>query len=204
MVGIAKNPRLKDESAVARNAAALEAGMTGEAVRRFCEFDCRTLKSWSRARRTVCKAEALPERFNEQEQRYECKDNARYIVTSLDPETHPAQELYEQFYCQRGDAENRLREVKADLFAKRCSSNLFNANALRLHLSAFAQVLFIRLRRCLEGTELARCQPATIRLRLLKIGGRVKRSARRIHVALSGAFPHQAAFFHAWRSIAPT
>ena len=203
VIGLARNSRLNKGSFAARRVAGLEAGVTGEAARRFCEFGYRTLKSWSRRRRVICKAEALPESYIESAKRFKCKDNARYIVTSLDADTHPGRELYEGFYCQRGDAENRLREVKADLFAQRCSSNLFNANALRLVLSACAQVLFIHLRRSLQGSELARCQPATIRLKLLKIGGQVKRSARRIHVALSGAFAHQATFFHAWQNIAP-
>ncbi len=204
VIGIAKNNRLNEESIVARNLAALECGLTGEATRRFCEFEYRTLDKWSRKRRVICKAEALPEHCDESQGHFVCKDNARYIVTSLDTDGHPGRQLYEQFYCQRGDAENRLREVKVDLFARRCSSNLFDANALRLYLSAIAQVLFIHLRRRLEGTSLANCQPATIRLKLLKIGGQVKRSARRIHVALSSAFAHQAVFFHAWRNIAPT
>ncbi len=203
VIGIAKNNRLNEESIVARNCAALEAGLTGEATRRFCEFEYRTLDTWSRKRRVICKAEALPEHCDESQGHFVCKDNARYIVTSLDTDGHPGRQLYEQFYCQRGDAENRLREVKVDLFAKRCSSNLFDANALRLYLSAIAQVCSFTFAAALS-TSLANCQPATIRVKLLKIGGQVKRSARRIHVALSSAFAHQAVFFHAWRNIAPT
>lgn len=204
VIGLPGNSRLKGKTWYSRLCAANQTRISGEASRVFCEFDYQTRRSWSRQRRVICKAEALPNGYNEDEQYYDCKENARYIVTSLTPQTHPAQALYEDFYCQRGDAENRLREVKVDLFAQRCSSNLFDANTLRLYLSTFAHILFIYLRRRLEGTELAHCQPATIRLKLLKIGAIVKRSTRRLHVAMSSAFPHQHLFVHLWQQLRPT
>ena len=123
---------------------------------------------------------------------------------SLSAETHCGRALYEDFYCQRGDAENRLRELKCDLFAKRCSSNLFNANTLRLYLSTFAHIVCIVLRRSLKNTAWAGLQPGTLRLKLLKIGACVTRSARRIHVALSSAYPNQNLFMHVWRRLAPS
>ena len=69
------------------------------------------------------------------------KDNPRFLVTSLPASTHTAQKLYEKFYCARGDAEDRAKEHKLHLLSKRCSSNLFDANALRFMLSTFAYPL---------------------------------------------------------------
>ena len=144
----------------------------------------------------IAKAEALPGQAEGQP----CKENSRYIVTSLD---RPGQALYEGFYCARGDAENRVREVKCDLFAERSSSNLFDANAVRLCLSAFAHVLYNRLRRSLAKTPLGHASPTTLALKLIRIGARVRISARRIHVAMSNACPDKAAFAAAWKMLAP-
>ena len=67
-------------------------------------------------------------------------------VTSLPASTHPAQKLYEEFYCARVDAENRAKEHKLHLFSKRCSTNLFDANALGFLFSTLAHVLVETLR----------------------------------------------------------
>ena len=147
----------------------------------------------------VAKAEALPPSADGADG----KDNPRFIVTSLGPAKHPARGLYESFYCARGDAENRVKELKLDLFSARCSTSLFDSNALRLCLSTFAMVLVNRLRDALAGagTRLERAYPGTLRNRLLKIGARVRVSSRRIHVALSSACPDRQAFALAWRSL---
>ena len=92
------------------------------------------------------------------------------LVTSLSAQSHPGRALYQSFHCARGDAENRVKELKCDLFAERSSSNLFDANTVRLYLSSFAHVLYNRLRQALAGTPLSRASPTTPRLRLLKIG----------------------------------
>lgn len=92
---------------------------------------------------------------------------------------------------------------KADLFAKRYSSNLYDDNALRLYLSASAHIRFIHLRRRLEGIELAHCRPVAMRLKLLKIDAIVKRSIRRLHVALSSDIPNRHLFIHLWQQLAP-
>ena len=67
-------------------------------------------------------------------------------------EVLPGAHLYENFYCARGNAENRVKEHKVHLFSKRCSCNLFDANALRLYFSTFALLLFRELREALRGT----------------------------------------------------
>ena len=80
------------------------------------------------------------------------KENPRYVVTSLDAESRPARQLYEQLYCGRGEAENRIKE-QLSLFSDRMSAETLRANQLRLYLSSPAYVLLAALRRLgLEGT----------------------------------------------------
>jgi hypothetical protein len=132
-------------------------------------------------------------------------ENPRFLVTSLvgDP-----QALYDDLYCQRGDAENRIKEQQLGLFADRTSCHAFLANQFRVLLSAAAYVLIETLRRIGPAqTELACAQVQTIRLKLLKIGGRIVRSVRRIVVHLASGFPLQQTFrtilsrLKEWRSI---
>ena len=73
-------------------------------------------------------------------------DNPHFLVTSRPASTLPAQKLYEEFYCARGDAENRVNEHKLHLLSKRCSSNVIDANAPRFMLSTFAYLLEEQLR----------------------------------------------------------
>ena len=138
-------------------------------------------------------------------ERLQGKDNPRFVVTTLDHKEWPAQALYEDFYCARGEMENRIKECQRDLFADRTSTATMHSNQLRLWLSSFAYVLMASLRRlALEGTELARATAGTIRLKLLKIGAVVTVSVRRVKVALSSAYPYQEMFQAAHRALAPT
>ena len=149
----------------------------------FCEFAYRTKKSWSRARRVIAKAEQI-----------EGKENPRYLVTSLGQEDWPAQKLYEQLYCARGEMENRIKE-QLSLFADRLSTEALRSNQLRLYFSSLAYVLVEALRRLgLAGTEWAEAQVDTIRLRLLKIAAQVRVTARRIWIRFSRAYPWQNVF----------
>ena len=117
---------------------------------------------------------------------------SRYAVTNLDGET---KELYERVYCQRGEKENRLKEQQLDLFADRTSCTRWWANQYRVLLAALAYTLLETMRHtALRGTDLARAQCQTLRLRLLKIGAVVTRNTRTITVRLSSACPDQAFF----------
>ena len=118
--------------------------------------------------------------------------NPRFVVANVpgDP-----QELYEDVYCQRGEAENRIKEQQLDLFADRTSCHRFLANQFRLLLSSSAYVLIQALRRtALAGTELAEAQVGTIRLKLFKVAARVVVSARRVVFHLASSYPYQAVF----------
>jgi hypothetical protein len=119
-------------------------------------------------------------------------DNPRYIVTNL---TGDAGTLYDQLYCARGEAENRIKEAQLGLFADRTSCHYFAANQFRLLLSSLAYMLVERLRAlALTGTEFARLQATTLRAKLLKIGAVILRNTRRVRVMLSSAYPYQDIF----------
>lgn len=118
--------------------------------------------------------------------------NCRFLVTNLAGEP---QRLYDEVYCQRGDAENRIKEQQLGLFADRTSCHDSVANQFRVLLSAAAYILLDSLRRqALADTELAQAQVDTIRLKLLKIGARVVRSVRRVIIHLAGGDPLKTLF----------
>ena len=159
----------------------------GEAARLFTEVRYRTLKTWSRPRRVVGKAEWLLGGAN-----------PRFIVTSLSPAVIDRRILYEQFYRARGEIENRIKECQLDLFADRTSTAAMRVNQLRLWFASMAHVLPSVLRRiALAGTRPARATCGSIRIKLLKIGAQVRRSARRIRIAMATACPHADTFAHA-------
>ena len=126
--------------------------------------------------------------------------NPRFVVTNLDLDPEA---LYDGLYCQRGEAENRIKETQLDLFGTRASSGKFLANWLRSLWSALAYTLMQRLRElALAGTELAKASAATIRVRLLKIGAAVIRNTRRIRILLASHHPLRHVFAAAARALA--
>jgi hypothetical protein len=189
--GFARNPRLRALVADALAQAALQWEQTQQPARVFVDFSYATVSgSWSRARRVVAKAEHI-----------DGKENPRYVVTSLSAAAWPAQKLYEELYCARGNMENRIKEQFA-LFADRVSAASLRANQLRLYLSSMAYVLVCGLRRLgLRATELATAQAATIRLRLLKIGALVRVTVRRVWISLPRSYPWPDLFERVYRAL---
>ena len=183
VLGLAKNERLRAAIQKELKKAERQYRKTKRAARIFKEFYYQTRKSWSERRRVVAKAEHL-----------EKGENPRFVVTSLTVEEWSAPALYEQLYCGRGDMENRIKE-QLMLFADRTSTAYLRSNQLRLYFSSVAYVLLQMLRRLgLEGTELAKAQCATIRLKLLKIGALIRISVRKVWVSLAGGYPYVALF----------
>ena len=190
--GLARNERLRRSIEEAMQQAGQKQQQTGQSARVCTEFDYQTRQSWGRARRVVAKAEQL-----------EGKENLRYVVTSLDAERWPAQRLYEELYCARGEMENRIKE-QLSLFADRMSTETLRANQLRLYLSSLAYVLLLALRRLgLEGTQWARAQTETIRRGLLKIGAQVRVSVRKVWVSLGSGYPYVDSFAAVYRALRP-
>jgi len=188
--GLARNSRLEAILAPHMRQAAAEFKQTGRRARILTEFRYETLDSWSRQRRVIGKAEHI-----------EGKANPRFVVTSLVAESWPPQQLYEALYCARGDMENRIKE-QLSLFADRVSAETMQANQIRIYFSAIAYLLVDGFRRlALTGTDMARAQVGTIRLRLLKIGALLRITVRRIWVSMAASYPHQQLFHHAWAAL---
>lgn len=196
-LGYSANARLK--KAVATPLWKLQQEVTDDqgevetAVRRFTELRYRTKNSWSRERRVIAKRELLPG-----------KTNLRFIVTNLpgegfdderDQKRFQSQELYEDFYCARGDMENRIKEQQMDLFADRTSTHWMKSNQLRLWFSVIAHIIMNRLKACvLKGTELERATIGQVRLKLFKIAVRIKVSVRRVLLEFANSYPRKELF----------
>lgn len=179
VLGLARNKRLEPMIEDEMKQARTESERTGAPWRVYKDMEYRTLESWSRVRRVVAKAEYLID-----------KPNARFVVTSLSIEEFSAQTLYEDQYCGRGDMENRIKEQKSFLFSDRTSAATMRANQLRLFFSSVAYLLMSALRRLgLKDTDLAKAQCDTIRLKLFKIGARIRVTTRKIRVSLSSSYP---------------
>jgi hypothetical protein len=190
VLGFARNERLRRIIDPQMQEAIAMQRQSGQAARVFTEFDYQTHDSWSCSRRVVAKAEQL-----------EGKQNPRYVVTSLSSAIWPAQRLYEELYCARGDLENRIKE-QYSLFAGRVSAATMRANQLRLYLSAAAYVLMSALRRlALSGTEWARAQCETIRSHLLRIGAQIRITVRKIWISFASGYPHHRIFAHAYTQL---
>jgi hypothetical protein len=150
----------------------------------------RTEKSWSRCRRLVCKL----------------TDDAQgarrhWVVTSWTADEIPPAKLHTDFYCPRGEMENRIKEHQLDLFSDRTSCHEFEANQLRLWFSSFAYVLMQALRQTLAQTPLADAQCGTIRRQLLKVTVRIRLSVRRIHLAFNSGWAGQHLFDQVYQSL---
>jgi hypothetical protein len=190
VLGLAKNERLKAEIASEQEQAAAAYAQTGRAARVFKEFRYQTRESWSRARRVVAKAEHL-----------EKGANPRFVVTSLSPTAWEARALYEKLYCARGEMENRIQE-QLMLFADRTSTAFLRSNQNRLYFSSVAYLLMEALRRLgLKATDLAQAQAATIRLKLLKIGARIRLTVRKVWVSLAEGYPYAELFARTYAAL---
>lgn len=158
---------------------------TGQWHRRFAETTYRA-KDWPQPRRVVIKAEVT---VND---KGEPRDNPRFVVTNLS--VGQAQAIYKH-YGERGEMENRLKELKNQLQMDRTSCHRFVANQLRVLLHAAAYLLHCELRRQLHGTLLSQAQVATLQRKLLKVAVRIRETARRIWLHFASSYP--------WRELWP-
>jgi Transposase DDE domain group 1 len=163
-------------SSEARTAARFAAAPSGEKVRRFKEF-YDGASTWRRVRRIVARVEAGPQGAD-----------TRFIVTNL--RHGRGRSLYQDLYCQRGQAENPVRAWKAHLAADRTSCPRATANQFRLFLHAGADWLLWSLRALMPKRSAWRvAQFDTVRLRLLKIAARVIEMKKQIKVHLPTSAP---------------
>jgi len=183
VVAMASNAVLDRHAEEAMKVARLCSGLTEQTEHVYGET-LYAAKSWEHERRVIIKAEVV------QHDGKDPKDNARFVVTNM---KQSPQWIYEEVYCQRGDVENRIKELKA-LAINRVSCTGFWANQLRVLMTAAAYVLMQEIRLAAALTSMARAQAWTIRERLLKLGARVVSSVRRLVLHLPQAFPWKAEF----------
>jgi len=196
--GIGMNSRLKVESDDLLLQAVDQYQQTGMKQRLFTAMRYQA-KGWSSERSVVIKAECHAAGINQQA-----------VVTNRAGALIVPQGVYDD-YIQRGESENRNKELKIDLCGERLSDHRFMANLFRLLMHSAALNLLIRLRRELPaappeerrraplpdaernspptGAELRCAQPATWRLRVIKVAAEVIVSCRRVLVRLSSAWP---------------
>ncbi len=158
-----------------------------EPVKLFGEFEYQA-KSWSKPLRVIYKAE-----HNHK------GPNTRFIVTNL--EYSRRRFIYQRVYSGRGKMELYIKEHKNHLFSDRTSCTSFEANQFRLYLHSIVYVLMHTFRELyLRGTEFAKAQFDTIRLKLIKIGARVRQMSTRIKVHLPSSFPLKEELEKIWYS----
>jgi len=139
-------------------------------------------KSWGCKRRVSARIEASTMGLD-----------IRGVVTNL--ETGSAEWLYDTLYCARGQAENLIKLHKGQLASDRTSCRSALANQVRLVLHTAAYWLMLTVRDAIPKPQpLATAEFITLRLRLLKIAGRIIETATRVRIAFAGACPEAELF----------
>ena len=172
-IGLIPNTRLEKVAAPLLAEAQDQRATTGQTVRLAAETAYQA-GSWPCTRRVVYKAEAL-----------DAGPNTRFVVTTR---TDAPAALY-AFYVDRGEAELWIKDYKRACIADRLSDHRFWANQFRLFLHAAAYWLLDTLRGWLVAQGQAALQRDTLRLRLLKVGGRVRELAGRVRLSLASSHP---------------
>lgn len=147
-------------------------------------------KSWTRERRVVARIEA---KESEEDDMLRRGLDIRYVVTSL--KKGNAEHVYDTVYCARGQAENLIKQHKAQTASDRtsCRSPLANQFRLILHTAAYWLLLDVR-NQVPSWHPLRQSEFVSIRLHLLKVAGRVIETASRIRVALASCCPEAELF----------
>src|SRR3984893_350243 len=185
LVNLAANAVLKRKVKSEIKRARRGSGISGQSEHVYGECRYATRKTWPWKRRIIYKAEVVRAANKEP------KDNPRFVVTNL---KQSPQWIYEQVYCQRGDVENRIKELHDGMQIGRTSCSNFLANTFRVLLTAAAYVLMQEMRLRLARTQHARAQVSTLREHFLKLGAQVIVSVRRIVLHFPQAFPYRDSF----------
>jgi len=184
VLGIATNAVIKQR--VGRACQAVQQLYVSRAIKHqhFCSYSYQA-NSWDTPQTCYAKVESTGKGLN-----------VRHIVSNLPAST--ARQIYVEVYVQRAEAsENRIKELKNMCFSDRLSNHSYWANFLRLFISSMAYELFLKLKEAIKktGVKIAeKWQIDTIRVRLLKVGGTIKKTTRRIYYRLSRAFVWQDLF----------
>ncbi len=186
VIGFITNNRLLAKTAPLLEKAQRQYQETGEKPRLFtsCSYQA---ESWEQPRRLITKVEYTRLGVNQ-----------RFVVTNLG---RRPQFIYDDLYVLRGDVEKRIQELKLELQAHRLSCHRFLANQFRLLLHTAAYRLFCLRRQHLKGTEPAMAQVNTLRLKLLKIGARLRETSRRLWVHLASGYPYRDLLAGLWHNL---
>jgi xanthine/CO dehydrogenase XdhC/CoxF family maturation factor len=185
-IGLIPNRRLAVIAAPLLSQALAQSAAQGGTKVRLADETTYQARTWPTARRVVYKAEALAK-----------GPNTRFVVTTRTDEPL----LVYDWYVDRGQPENYLKDLKRALQADRLSDHRFWANAFRLLLHAAAYWLLDTLRSWLlqQIGAAARVQLDTLRLRLLKIGARIRELPDRVLIHLASSHPGEPL----WRALLP-
>jgi hypothetical protein len=193
VVAMASNARLEKRARRLMGKARKRSKTTSQTAHLYGETRYAARK-WNRQRRVIIKAEVVRHPGRDP------KNNPRFVVTNLPDEP----EAVYQFYCGRGDVENRLKELHHGLEMDRTSCTHFFANQFRVLLTLAAYILFQELQRRAAKTACADAQVTTLRERLIKLAVWVQRSARRIILHLPVSFPWLSTWRHLARAVGAT
>ena len=163
--------------------ARLKATLSGRTEKVFGEFRYAAGTWAGRTRRVVLKAEVTVDPAAAEKG---LRDNPRFVVTNL--RSNP-EHVYREDYCPRGSAEQRIEELKNELYLGRTSCTDFWANQARVLLAATAYVLAQELRTRAGGTAAGRWHLGTFRARLIKVAALARESTRRWVFQISRTAP---------------
>jgi hypothetical protein len=210
-LGLGMNARLKKLSEELLQRAVTQWETTGQPQRLFTALWYQA-ESWPAQRWVVVKCEAHAQ-----------GTNRRAVVTNRAGAFVLPGACYDG-YADRGESENRNKELKDGLQADRLSDHRYFANLFRLYLHTAAYNLLVRTRQLIadpppdlprqelptealagrqrrdwhnrrrEHDPLGEGQPCTWRTRLIKVAARVRQTSRRVLVQLSASWPYLAYF----------
>jgi hypothetical protein len=218
-IAIGMNNVLKRKSEELLQIAVKQRDTTDQPQRLFTGFDYQA-GSWLQPRWVVVKCEANAR-----------GTNRRAVVTNRPGARTLPEGVYDE-YSERGESENRNKELKCELCADRLSDERYMANCFRMFLHCLANNLLVSLRRHIAAPPIDEASPpseypvpatetqeqippeartgrtrrrdlnrrreadplgeghaCTWRTRLIKVAARIKVTARRIRVFLSGSWP---------------
>ncbi len=183
-IGLSTNEILKKRVKRAENAVRFLYQQYGKKHQHFISFKYKA-KSWHKEQQCYSKIESTGKGMN-----------VRHLISNFPKQK--ARDIYFGFYVKRGEtSENRIKEVKNMCFSDRLSNHNFWANFSRLLISSIAYEMFLILKGMIKETKFTKAhkwQIDNIRLYLLKVGGTVKKTMKRIYFQFSKAFAHKKLF----------
>lgn len=162
---------------------------TSDPQRSFTSFTYQTQKTWPRPRRLVVKVEVTA-----------MGTNVRYVIVTR---AGRSRALYDWYVQRGGTVEDAIEQLKNGFEGDRLSCRRFEANAFRLMLHCAAYNLVALFRERIPVPELRDSDIQTLRIKLIKVGARVERTARRVWVRFSSTWPFTPLFLRAHAELIP-